>query len=79
MRYAIFSDIHNNSTALSRILSDAGDRQVKAYLYKGLEISIHGVKFPATFIAIESPGLDIILGMDWLAPHQVCINLPPEQ
>ena len=43
-------------------------------VYQGLEISIHGVKFPATLVAIESPGLDIILGMDWLAPHQVCIN-----
>jgi hypothetical protein len=43
-------------------------------VYKDLEISIHGVKFPATLVAIESPGLDIILGMDWLTPHQVCIN-----
>jgi hypothetical protein len=43
-------------------------------IYKNLEISIHDVKFPATLIAIESPGLGIILGMDWLVPHQVCIN-----
>jgi hypothetical protein len=42
--------------------------------YKALEISIHGVKFPATLVAIDSPGLDTILGMGWLAPHQVCIN-----
>src|SRR6266566_3556234 len=39
-----------------------------------MEILIHGVKFLATLVAIESPGLDIILGMDWLTPHQVCIN-----
>ena len=43
-------------------------------IYKNLEILIHDVKFPATLVAIESPGLDIILGMDWLVPHQVCIN-----
>src|SRR3989337_2576394 len=43
-------------------------------VYKDLEISIHGVKFPATLVAIEAPGLDVILGMDWLVPHQVCIN-----
>jgi hypothetical protein len=43
-------------------------------VYRGLEISIHGVKFPATVVAIDSPGLDMILGMDWLTPHQVCIN-----
>ena len=43
-------------------------------IYKDLEISIQDVKFPATLVAIESPGLDIILGMDWLVPHQVCIN-----
>jgi hypothetical protein len=43
-------------------------------VYKDLEISIHGVQFPATLVAIESSGLDVILGMDWLTPHQVCIN-----
>ena len=43
-------------------------------IYRDLEILIHGVKFPAALVAIESPGLDIILGMDWLTPHQVCIN-----
>ena len=35
MRYAIFSDIHNNTTALSRILTDADTRQVQAYLCLG--------------------------------------------
>jgi hypothetical protein len=43
-------------------------------VYKDLEISIHGVPFPANLVAIESSGLDVILGMDWLTPHQVCIN-----
>jgi hypothetical protein len=33
-------------------------------VYKDLEISIHGVQFPATLVAIESSGLDVILGMD---------------
>ena len=41
---------------------------------RDLEIKIHGVVFPATLIAIESARLDVILGMDWLEKHQVCIN-----
>jgi hypothetical protein len=41
---------------------------------RGLKIDIRGVIFPATLVAIESAKLDVILGMDWLTKHQVCIN-----
>ena len=35
MNYAIFSDIHNNATALSAMLMDAAKRDVDAYLCLG--------------------------------------------
>ena len=38
------------------------------------EIDIQGVMFPASLIVNESAKLDIILGMNWLTKHQVCIN-----
>ncbi|XP_073363175.1 uncharacterized protein [Aegilops tauschii subsp. strangulata] len=41
---------------------------------RNLEIDIKGAMFPASLIGIESTKLDIILGMNWLTKHQVCIN-----
>ena len=37
-------------------------------------IEILGVKFLANLIVIDSKGLDVILGMDWLSKHQGQIN-----
>jgi hypothetical protein len=33
-----------------------------------------GVDFVANLIVLESKGIDVILGMDWLSKHKVLIN-----
>lgn len=43
-------------------------------VFQDLKILINNVEFPANLILPESPGLDAIMGMDWLTQHQVCIN-----
>src|SRR3990170_934629 len=72
-----FANSHNLSPSVLEkimVIQSPGSMLRTNIVYRGLEISIHGVQFPATLVAIDSPGLDIILGMDWLTPHQVCIN-----
>ena len=32
-----------------------------------LNLKLRGVEFPANLIILESDGIDVILGMDWLA------------
>ena len=39
-----------------------------------VQIEINGVGFKANLIMIDTPGLDIILRMDWLAKHKRVIN-----
>jgi hypothetical protein len=34
-----------------------------------ISISIRGVDFPSNLILLESKGIDIILGMDWLSKY----------
>ena len=72
-----FATLHKFSPSLLdkiMVVQSPGSMLRTNVIYKNLEILIHDVKFPTTLVAIEPPGLDIILGMDWLVPHQVCIN-----
>jgi hypothetical protein len=39
-----------------------------------VNLKIRGVDFVANLIVLESKGIDIILGMDWLSKHKVLIN-----
>jgi hypothetical protein len=39
-----------------------------------VNLKIRGVDFVANLIVLESMGIDIILGMDWLSKHMVLIN-----
>ena len=39
-----------------------------------VHIEINGVRFTAKLIVIDTPRLDIILGMDWLAKYQGVID-----
>jgi hypothetical protein len=39
-----------------------------------VNLKIRGVDFIANLIVLESKGIDIILGMDWLGKHKVLIN-----
>jgi hypothetical protein len=39
-----------------------------------VNLKIRGVNFVANLIVLESKGIDIILGMDWLSKHKVLID-----
>jgi hypothetical protein len=39
-----------------------------------VNLKIRGVDFVANLIVLESKGINIILGMDWLSKHKVLIN-----
>jgi hypothetical protein len=39
-----------------------------------LNLKIRGVDFAANLIILDSKGIDIILGMDWLSKHKVPID-----
>jgi hypothetical protein len=44
------------------------------YLCPNVNLKIMGVDFPAQLIVLESKDLDVILGMNWLAGHDVTIR-----
>lgn len=72
-----FATLHKFSPSLLdkiMVVQSLGSVLTTNLIYRDLEILIQGAKFPAALIAIESSCLDVILGMDWLTPHQVCIN-----
>lgn len=79
MRYAIFSDIHNNDRALSRVLRDASQHNIHAYLCLG-DIGtdpsvqlVNGIKAESVFGNWE------VSGWRYLSPklQQQALNLPP--
>jgi hypothetical protein len=39
-----------------------------------VNLKIRGVDFVANLIVLESKGIDLILGMDWLSKHKVLID-----
>jgi hypothetical protein len=39
-----------------------------------VNLKIRGVDFIANLIVLESKGIDVILGIDWLGKHKMLIN-----
>jgi hypothetical protein len=68
---------HNLSIALLRcqiIVSSPGGDMPARQLCPKVNLKISGVDFVANHIILESKGIDVILGMDWLSKHKVFIN-----
>jgi hypothetical protein len=68
---------HNLPLALLRyqmIVSSLGGDMPARQLCPKVNLKIRGVDFVANLIVLESKGIDIILGMDWLSKHKVLIN-----
>jgi hypothetical protein len=40
-----------------------------------LNLKIRGVDFVASLIGLDSKGVDVTLGIDWLSKHKVPINV----
>jgi hypothetical protein len=55
------------------VSSPGGDMHVRHVCPK-VNILIRGVEFIANLIVLESKGIDVILGMDWLSKRKGMIN-----
>jgi hypothetical protein len=55
------------------VCSPGGDMHARHVCSK-VSILIRGVEFLANLIVLESKGIDVILGMDWLSKHKGMIN-----
>jgi hypothetical protein len=56
------------------IVSSPGRDMHASHVCPKVSILIRGVEFIANFIVLESKGIDVILGMDWLSKHKGMIN-----
>jgi hypothetical protein len=68
---------HNLPLALLRcqmiVSSPGGDMPARQLCLK-VNLKIRGVDFVANLIVLESKGIDVIFGMDWLSKHKVLID-----
>jgi hypothetical protein len=74
---APYVEKHNLLIALLRcqmIVSFLGGDMPIRQLCLNVNLKIRGVNFVTNLIVLESNGIDIILGMDWLSKHKVLIN-----
>jgi hypothetical protein len=55
------------------VSSPRGDMPTRQLCPK-VNLEIRGVDFVANLIVLESKGIDVILGMDWLSKHKVLVN-----
>jgi hypothetical protein len=58
------------------IVSSPGEDMHARHVCPKVSILIRGVEFLANLIVLESKGIDVILGMDWLSKHKGMINCP---
>jgi hypothetical protein len=68
---------HNLPLALLRcrmIVSSLGGDMPARQLCSKVNLKIRGVDFVANLIVLESKGIDVILGMDWLSKYKELID-----
>jgi hypothetical protein len=73
---ATYVEKHNLPITLLRvqmIVSSPGGDLPTRQLCPKVNLKTRGVDFVANLIVLESKGIDIILGMDWLSKHKVLI------
>ena len=74
---ATYVEKHNLPMALLRsqmIVSSPGGDMPARQLCPKVNLKIRGVDFFTNLIVLESKGIDVIHGMDWLGKHKVLID-----
>jgi hypothetical protein len=75
--FAAYIEKHNLPIALLKcqmiVSSPGGDMPAKQLCLK-VNLKIRRVDFVANLIVLESKGIDVILGMNWLSKHKVLID-----
>jgi hypothetical protein len=56
------------------LVSSPGGEMRTKHICPIVSITIRGVDFPSNLILLDSKGIDIILGMDWLSKHDRVIQ-----
>jgi hypothetical protein len=56
------------------LVSSPGGEMRTKHICPAVSITIRGVDFPLNLILLDSQGIDIILGMDWLSKYDVVIQ-----
>jgi hypothetical protein len=56
------------------LVSSTGGEMRTKHICPAVSISIRGVNFPSNLILLDSKGVDIILGMDWLSKYDGVIQ-----
>jgi hypothetical protein len=56
------------------LVSSPGGEMRTKHICPAVSISIRGVDFPSNLILLDSKGIDIILGMDWLSKYDRVIQ-----
>jgi hypothetical protein len=56
------------------LVSSPGGEMRTKHICPAVSISIRGVDFPLNLILLDSKGIDIILGMDWLSKYDGAIQ-----
>jgi hypothetical protein len=51
------------------LVSSPGGEMRTKHIYSAVSITIRGVHFPSNLNLLDSKGIDIILGMDWLSKY----------
>jgi hypothetical protein len=75
--FAAYVGKHNLPLVLLRcqmIVSSLGGDMLARQLCPKVNLKIRGVDFVANLIVLESKGIDVILGMDWLSKYKVLID-----
>jgi hypothetical protein len=70
---------HNLPLALLRcqmIVSSLGGDMPARQLCLKVNLKIRGVDFVTNLIGLESKGIDVILGMDWLSKYKYLSTMP---
>jgi hypothetical protein len=73
----VYVEKHNLPIALLRcqmIVSSPGGDMSTRQLCPKVNLKIRGLDFVANLIVLESKGIDVILGMNWLSKHKVLIH-----
>jgi hypothetical protein len=73
----VYVEKHNLPIALLRcqmIVSSPGGDMPARQLCPKVNLKIRGVDFVVNLIVLESKGIDVMLGMDWLCKHKMLID-----
>jgi hypothetical protein len=61
------------------LVSSVGGEMRTKLICPAVSVSIRGVDFPSNLILLNSKGIDIILGMDWLSKYDGVIQCAKKQ